>query len=149
MKPFRIGGYLSVHQKRQHDLEVDPLLCVNLHTENRSQRIFCFWWLGVQVFDLVYDCRAWRRLAQVFGEAAFRDRKADFAYAVAVDVAELYSLQRKMSKVVYPSFVSEGKPGYDEYLAAHHATLAAMEPVHRRQEELQTKLADYWDRVGV
>lgn len=42
-------GNLSIHRKKQWDLECRPLLCVHRHTDTSSTRVFCVWLFGIQV----------------------------------------------------------------------------------------------------
>lgn len=42
---------LELHRKEQWDLECWPILCAHWNTSNGSRRVFCLWWLGIQIGD--------------------------------------------------------------------------------------------------
>ncbi len=43
-----IGRYWF-HRKEQWDLKCNPILCIHEHVPNRSTRIFCIWFWGIQL----------------------------------------------------------------------------------------------------
>jgi hypothetical protein len=50
-----LGHELRFHRREQWDLECEPWLCVHLASPGEfSTRIFCVWWLGVQVGSAVF-----------------------------------------------------------------------------------------------
>ena len=52
---------LSFHRKEQWDLKCHPILCVHRKTDNgnKSTRVFCIWWGGIEVVGLRRRARAW------------------------------------------------------------------------------------------
>lgn len=48
----------SIHRKEQWDLDCVPLVCVHRRTPNSSTRVFCVWWLGIQIGALLLSTKA-------------------------------------------------------------------------------------------
>ena len=45
--------HLWFHRLEQWDLDCWPLVCVHVHTPDRSRRLFCLWRWGIQIRPLM------------------------------------------------------------------------------------------------
>jgi hypothetical protein len=103
----------------------------------------------VQVLDRVYDSRIWRRVQDRWRAADYEARQARFSFAVALIEVERASLAQRQGGLKWPEYVAEGKPGYDEFVAARAPLEAESQRINARLEELTRRLAYYWERDGV